>query len=241
MLYSFEYMMKLTFFTKINQGFKGKITLCNCDLLLQRKIIAYKPKDHHCFGPPFLFVEGVLQRSVDPIQFQMECMQTLKLFLSVCFRKCSVELSTSPVDEKINTNRLLTGYDLTMDCVKSLSELESVQAKKWTGKSLTKAGLSHNFSRQDLAWIGLYLKAYRSRVRLDRLKLPFSHTSLGRVLDKNQPGSQLEYLNHLLIFNCQYLFFLCPMCVLCSVMCDVWIKHQCKAKTENPLFFVFRK
>ena len=113
-----------------------------------------------------------------------------------------------------------------------------VYAKKWTGKSLTKAGLSQNFSRQDLAWIGLYLNAYRSRVGLDRLKWPFSHTSLGRVLDKNQPGSQLEFLNHLLIVNCQYFFFLCPMCVLCSVMCDVWMKHYCRAKKENPLLFL---
>ena len=139
----------------------------------------------------------------------------------VCFRKCSVELSTSLVDEKINTNRFLTGSYLTMDCVKSISELEPVYAKKWTGKSLTKAGLSQNFSRQDLAWTGLYLNAYQSKAGLDRLKWPFSHTSLGRVLDKNQPGSQLEFLNHLLIVTCQYIIFLCPMCVLCSVMCDV--------------------
>ena len=108
-----------------------------------------------------------------------------------------------------------------MDCVKSISELEPVYAKKWTGKSLTKAGLSQNFSRQDLAWTGLYLNAYRSRVGLDRLKWPFSHTSLGHVLDENQPGSQLEFLNHLFIVNCPYIFFLCPMCVLCSVMGDV--------------------
>ena len=142
--------------------------------------------------------------------------------MSICFRKCSIELSTSTVDEKINTNRILTGSDLTMDCVKSISELEPVYAKKWTGKSLTKAGLSQNLSRQDLAWTGLYLNAYRSRVGLDWLKSPFSHTSLGRVLDKNQPGSQLEFLNHLLIVTCQYFIFLCPMCILCSVMCDVW-------------------
>ena len=159
------------------------------------------------------------QRSVNPIQFQMECLQTLNLFLSVCFRKCSVELSTSPVDEKINTNRLLTGSDLTMDCVKSLSELEPVDANNWTGKSLTKAGLSQNFSRQEVAWIGLYLNAYRSRVGLDRLKWPFSHTSLGRVLDKNQPGSQLEFLNHLLIVNSQYFFF--SLSHVCIVQCDV--------------------
>ena len=148
-------------------------------------------------------------------------MQTFKLFLSACFRKCSVELSTSLVGEKINTNRFLTGSYLTMDCVKSISELEPVYAKKWTGKSLTKAGLSQNSSRQYLAWIGWYLNAYRSRVGLDRLKWPFSHTSLGRVLDKNQPGSQLEFLNHLFIVNCPYFFFLCPMCVLFSVMGDV--------------------
>ena len=74
-----------------------------------------------------------------------------------CLRKCLVESSTSSVDEKNNTNRLLTGSDLTMDCVKSISELEPAYAKKWTGKSLTKAGLSQNFSRQDLAWTGLYL------------------------------------------------------------------------------------
>ena len=153
-------------------------------------------------------------------------MQTLKLFLSVCVRKCSVELSRYPVDEKINTNRLLTGSDLTMDCVKSISELEPVYAKKWTGKSLTRAGLNQNFSRQDLAWTGLYLNAYRSRVGLDRLKWAFSQTSLGRVLDKNQPGSQLEFFNHLFIINCQYFFFLCPMCVLCSVMCDVWCVNK---------------
>ena len=157
-------------------------------------------------------------------------MQTWKLFLSVCFRKCSVELSTSPVDEKNNTNRLLTGSDLTMDCVKSISELEPVYAKKWMGKSLTKAGLSQNFSRQDLAWTGLYLNAYRSRVGLDRLKWPFSHTSLGRVLDKNQPGSQLEFLNS--IDNCQlsishFFSVLCVYCVVWWVMCDVWIKHYC--------------
>ena len=150
------------------------------------------------------------------MQLQTECIQTLKLFLSVCFRKCSVELSTSPVDEKNNTNRLLTGSDLTMDCVKSISELEPVYAKKWMGKSLTKAGLSQNFSRQDLAWTGLYLNAYRSRVGLDRLKSPFSHTSLGRVVDKNEPGSQLEFLNHLLIINCQYFFF-SVLCVYCVV------------------------
>ena len=137
----------------------------------------------------------------------MECMQTLKSFLSVCFMNCQVELFRYPVDEKINTNRPLTGSDLTMDCVKSLSELEPVYAKKWTGKSLTKAGLSQNFSRQNLAWTGLYLNAYRSRVGLDRVKWPFSRTSLGRVLDKNQPGSQLKFLNHLLIINCQYFFF----------------------------------
>jgi hypothetical protein len=143
-------------------------------------------------------------------------MQTLKLFLSVCFRKCLVELSTSPVDEKINTNRLLTGSDLTMDSVKSLSELEPVYAKKWTGKSLTRAGLSQNFSRQDLAWTGLYLNAYRSRVGLDRLKWPFSQTSLGHVLDKNQLGSQLEFLNHFLIITCPSFFFsvLCDYCVM---------------------------
>ena len=73
----------------------------------------------------------------------------IKLFLSVCCKKCSVELSTSPVDKKTNTNRILTGSDLTMDCVKSVSELEPVYAKKGTGKSLTKAGLSQNFS-----WLG---------------------------------------------------------------------------------------
>ena len=116
--------------------------------------------------------------------------------------------------------------DLNMDCVKSISELEPVYAKKWTGKSLTKAGLSQNFSRQDLAWTGLYLNAYRSRVGLDRLKWPFSHTSLGHVLDENQPGSQLVFLNHLFIVNCPYIFFLCPMCVLCSVMGDVWCVNK---------------
>ena len=153
-------------------------------------------------------------------------MQAWQLFFSVCLRKCLVELSTSSVDEKNNTNCLLTGSDLTMDCVKSISELEPVYAKKWTGKSLTKAGLSQNFSRQDLAWTGLYLNAYRSRVGLDRLKWPFSHTSLGRVLDKNQPGSQLEFLNHLLIVTCKYFIFLCLMCVLCSVMCNVWCVNK---------------
>ena len=35
-----------------------------------------------------------------------------------------------------------------MDCVKSISEIEPVYAKKWTGKSLTKAGLSQNFERE---------------------------------------------------------------------------------------------
>ena len=89
-----------------------------------------------------------------------------------------------------------------MDCVKSLSELEPVYAKKWTDKSLKKASLSQNFSRPDLAWISLYLNAYQSRVGLDRLKWPFSHTSLGGVLDKNLPGRQLGLINHLLIVNC---------------------------------------
>ena len=119
-----------------------------------------------------------------------------------------------------SSDRIWLDYGLCQINIRARASI----CQKVDRQSLTKSGLSQNFSRKDLAWTGLYLIAYRSRVGLDRLKWPFSQTSLGRVLDKNQPGSQLEFLNNLLFVNCQYFFFLCPMCVL----------YQCPIPQTRP-------
>ena len=95
------------------------------------------PKDSTC-------ADAMAELYLSPCIEVSQMYADMKIILSVWLRKCLVELATSSVDEKNNTNRILTGSDLTMDCVKSISELELVYAKKWTGKSLTKAGLGQN-------------------------------------------------------------------------------------------------